>query len=251
MSSTNTYDRIGPFKYVPENVCTRVAAIANRASGRALDEALRAAQMAGGGYEVNAYRPSSAAVTAGWHEEKHVTRVRRNFRHESLIVAFFTSILAVPAVLATIDAIHGEAHALIPAIAFGICAAILICVWYFAGFKETLRHRRELRTQGFAGDALIDATVRTAGQLWLLGENALVIAWADHEEASLTRTVFYDAVGTITVTVEDGMEGVTVTGRDGLVIGRIAKPCGYQIDTAEGLASEIRRRAELARKAAA
>lgn len=97
---------------------------------------------------------------------------------------------------------------------------------------------------------MIDAAVQTAGQIWLLGEHALVIAWANHEEASSTRTVFYDAIGTVNVTVEDGLEGVTVTGRDGSVIGRIAKPQGDQVDTAAGLAANIRRRVERVRKEA-
>ncbi|MCV9965042.1 hypothetical protein OIU34_24400 [Pararhizobium sp. BT-229] len=249
MTTVSAYDKIGPFKYVPENVRARVASLANLASSRSLDEALHASEASGGGYSINAYRPATAAVTSSWAEEEHVARVRGGVRRDTVAVALFSSIFPILSALFAIDVAQGSSFGLFLALVMGGAGTIIMAGGlYFAGYKETLRSRRELKTQGFRGDALIDVAVHAAGQTWLLGEAALVIAKADHKETSSTRTVFYDAIGTVTVTVEDGLEGVTVTGRDGLVIDRIAKPVGYQSDTAEVLASAIRQRAENARK---
>ncbi|MDW9479065.1 hypothetical protein GOB57_10355 [Sinorhizobium meliloti] len=116
MTHSTPYQNIGPFKYVPPAVLARVAALANRASGRALDEALRAADAVGGGYELNAYRPSSVAVTAGWNEEKHVVYFGERFVREAILIALLTCIPAVLAVLPAADAVRGSAHALFAAI---------------------------------------------------------------------------------------------------------------------------------------
>ncbi|MCZ7861249.1 hypothetical protein O9X98_07485 [Agrobacterium salinitolerans] len=250
MSTKTPYSDIGPFKYVPEDVRSRVASLANQASGRSLDAAMRAADAAGGGYEMYAYRPSTTAVTATWSDEdKHVTSVRKHFVVETLLVAALTSIFLIPAVLCAVAWADGKAS-LGGSIVFGAIGIVFFSALYFTGYKKTLRSRSDLKTQGFAGDALIDATLRVAGSTWLLGEEALVIAWANQSSASSTRAVFYDAIGTVTVTVENGLEGVTVTGRDGQFIGRLVKPKGYHSGTADGLAAEIRKRAEKSRKAA-
>lgn len=248
MSIPTAYSDIGPFKYVPEDVRARAASLANRASARSLDAALSAAATAGGGYELNAYRPSDTAVTMAWaDEDKHVSGVRKSFLGETLLVTLLTSIMGIPAFLSLIEWMDNGRNIGAP-IAFGAMAAAFFTAIYFSWYRSSLITRRELRKQGFAGDALINAIISRAGKTWLLGEQALVIASADHAEASSTRTVFYDAIGTVTVTQEKGLEGVTVTGRDGLVIGRLAKPQGNQIGTAEGLAAAIRQRAEKARK---
>lgn len=250
MTTVSAYDKLGPFKYVPDNVRSRVASLANLASSRSLDEALRAAEAIGGGYSINAYRPASTAVTSAWAEEEHVAWGRAVYRRETIAAVLFSSVFPALSAPFAIDVVQGKSYALFPALIFGVGTIITAGFIYFAGYKDTLRGRRELKTQGFRGDALIYAAVQAAGQTWLLGEKALVIAKADHKDSSKTRTVFYDAIGTVTVTIVDGMEGVTVTGRDGLVIDRIAKPVGYQSDAAEALASDIRNRAEKARKAA-
>lgn len=250
MTTVSAYDKIGPYKYVPEHVRARVASLANLASSRSLDEALHAAEASGGGYSFNAYRPAATAVTSSWAEESHVTWVRRGVRRDTIAVALFSSVFPIITTPFAIDVAQGNSFAVFPTLTFGAGAVIMACVLYFAGYKDTLRSRRELKTQGFRRDALIDAAVHAAGTTWLLGEQALVISKADHKNTSATRTVFYDAIGTVTVTVENGLEGVTITGRDGLVIDRIAKPVGHQSDTAEVLASALRQRAEKARKTA-
>jgi hypothetical protein len=250
MNNPAPYDTIGPFKYVPEEARLRVASLANRASGRALDAALRAGELCGGAHQNDAYRPSPDSVTAQWPAEDHLTRQRKEASFEVILMLVGGSLFSIPSMFAFAAALQGiQGMASLAAL---LCAAAMVImgVVYYFGVNPALRALRDIKLQGFAGEALVDVSAHSAGQIWLLAEQALIIASANHKEFSSTRSVFYDAIGSVAVTVEGGFEGVTVTGRDGLVIGRIAKPFGLQGDNTEAIASHIRHLVEKARKAA-
>jgi hypothetical protein len=113
-----------------------------------------------------------------------------------------------------------------------------------------LRWLRELKTQGFVENPMPDALAKAATNVWLFAGGALVIAEPGDGDTIKTRTIFYDAIGTATVTVENGYEGVTITARDGQTLGRIAKPEGEGVGSADDLVVLIRIASATARRAA-
>lgn len=140
-----------------------MASIANHASDRSLDAALRAADEAGGAYEIKAYRPSSTAASAAWVDaDKYVASVRKRFLCETLVVA---SLCLVPLLMSAAYAYgwYVGNGGLVVAVTFGALALVLFTASYFEGYGATLRSRSDVKTQGFARDDLINAVVRTAG----------------------------------------------------------------------------------------
>jgi MFS family permease len=226
MTSTSSYDKIGPFKNVPEAERARIASVANRAAERASDAALRAALEAGAkAHGKGIVRPSAAAVTSAWSkEDEHARRYGMQALVETLFLLAICSVLAFPSLASLVDWYHGRPGALFGAFLLAMLP-LAFAIWvYFIAYRKTLKDWRAVRRLGHADDALSHAVGTAAGKVWLLGQTGIVIGWADQDEFSTTRAVFYDAIGNATLTVENGLEGVTIWTRDGSFIDRIAKP---------------------------
>lgn len=253
MTNPRPYTDIGPFKYVPEQARSRCASAANLASDRAYDAALRALRDLDGSAEANnGVHPSPVAVAASWDEEGERTKERNSINLTFMMTAPFSGFFLLMGT-ALIAASFCDKR---PNFGLGLGSTLLVfgiialIVMYFSGYRDLLRMRRELDTQGFIDNTMPDALASAATNVWLLGSQALVIAEPGEEDTPKTRTVFYDAIGTATVTVEDGLEGVTITTRDGRRIARIAEPEGDGIQAASDLVALIRKAVATARKAA-
>jgi hypothetical protein len=243
----NTYNDIGPFKFVPENSRARVAYLANLASERSLDAALRAAKDAGGTIDTVSVKSSSTTVTASWDGDRHASDVRKKFFAHTVINVLFTPFIGIFLCAPFLYPFDQNGWLYTSVSLFFACCVVFLATIFTTPYRDVLRSWFDFKAHGFADEALIHHAVQVAGQTWFLSKDALITSSVDLGKKSITRTVFYDAIGTATVTVEDGFEGVTITGRDGLFIARIAKPQCDNFSTTEDFALEITRRVNLAR----
>jgi hypothetical protein len=250
MTNTKPYSDIGPFKLAPEAARIRIAAAANLASDRAYDAALRAASKEEGKAFIDGVHPSSAAVASVWDEEKE-SKTARDSLHLSVLmsVPYWAIFLMVGAACILGRICDKNAPLTLGIGSFGIGLVLLIAS-YIIGYRKAFRMLREIKANGFADDEMLDALAEAATNVWLFGDQAIYIAEPAEDRTPKVRTVFYDAIGTATVTVENGVEGVTITTRDGQTIARIAKPEGRDVTSADGLVARIKQAVDKSRKVA-
>jgi hypothetical protein len=236
------YRDIGPFEGVPEDARAVSALAASRASEAALTAALRQSEEVGDTSRPDfAIFPAVAAANSAWRTVEKADAHDLEMTYPDYLLAF-----RVPLVLAAIGAtilclylcpaasVHRD-NAFGAGFAFLGVAAIVFVVGSLSGGRHAKRVRKEKAARGFVGDHLSRALRAEVGKCWALGGKALHLGYGDGK----ARSIFFDAIGHVSVTVDDGIENVCVFGRDGVAMCSMAAPEGLSGLSPSGIATRL------------
>lgn len=247
---SDTYSSIGPFRGVPADVladCARRFNATQEASIVALSRHARALSDTPG-HEA-AIRPSISVLNSAWKTvgtdaASSLKSAKDDVRGSFLIPVLFW----IPSMLMLYSVFRNAAHGpFFPMIWVTLVFMLFLALnWAVVG-RCGLAAIREIRKQGFLGDALPVALETLAGKSLLVGTKGLHCADRDEAGKITVKTIYWDAVGhALSEVNDDGIEVVTVHGRDGSVLASVSGPTGFR--DAQGLVELVAHKVDAARK---
>lgn len=245
------FDGIGPFKGVAENDRAYAARVANDAADAAYAEAVRQSKSVGDKIST-VLHPSLAYVNNGWNYIERQNKFSLVEARELKIVPFIVwCVFAIVIICCSLTKVsEGNVEALPVGIAFAAFLGLFTYFIYRLSSHVILGGApADIRRKGFHGDILSTVMSNLAGNCLLIGEKALHVGGGtalDNEYVTNARSVYYDALGEVTVSVVEGLERVTAFSRVGDEVFDFTPDAQQGGLSAHALAALIRERAALA-----
>jgi hypothetical protein len=250
--TTQPYSNIGPYKGVPKDVVAECAQRSNATHEASIIALSRHARNLGDTPIREATIRSSVSVLNGaWKAvETDTASSHKSARGDVFASFLIPTMLWIPTVAALCLAFRHTPEGPFPLIMSVTPLFILLFAlnWTFVGHRG-LAAIREIRRQGYLDDALPEALEPLAGKSILVGTKGLHCADRDETGKIAVKTIYWDAVGHASSDVDvNGIEVVTIHGRDGSVLASVSGPEGCR--DANGLVELIASAVDTARKPA-
>jgi hypothetical protein len=248
MSSTDIYNNVGPFRGVPDTLTKRIANIANSAAETVMAAAVREARTksdASGDERVFLQGPDVINRLDDRYLEEQ--RWQRSHAYGDITFASLISVGILSFFIAWL--LHApeeiEPWGIAAAAVIVLFSVFMIGVMVRSTIFPAIKRLRELRSQGYVADHLPETVRSNAGKCWLLGEQAIEIAELGGKDGAFVTSVFYDAIGTVAITTDKGIESVALLSRSGGWLATLSSPvcvgsaCGSAHQLAEAIRTEM------------
>jgi hypothetical protein len=215
--TSDIYSTIGPFKGVPEEDRARLAHSVSEAAEAVYDAASRQLrETADNADGSDVYLPSVAVVNTGWQwidrsNDDQIKDLRAIYIMFAMVsVAIFITGLGFSVAHFRMTGLTSQ---LFVGVAFTLFFNVILSLMAYFSTSDTRQVVSDIRKHGYF-DGAVKHLTRRASKCWIVGNKALHIA-EKHVDTTRAKSVFFDAIGHVAVTIDGGHDKITVYSRDG------------------------------------